>query len=630
MTVPAELSRRSVAAKNLANDKRFLGKPDNFARKIAGSSTVAHNFDRSGYWPAGQLLTRQPRYVALFIALATIGALATCRSTKTSEPAASSAAVPRGGELIVSVRTEPRSFNRHAARDTVTNLVSNLTQAKLVRINQATQVLEPWLAEGWTTSDEGRRFTVTLKRDVVFSDGHPFAADDVVFSCQAAYDETNDSVLADAIKAGGRKLQVVATDPHTVVITFPAPFAPGLRIFDNLPIFPRHRLESALKAGTFTKAWGLDTPPSELVGLGPFLLSQYVPGQRLVFVRNPRYFVKAADGTPLPYLDRLVIDIIPDQNAELLRLEAGQLDMMTSEISPESYAPLKRAADQGRVKLLDLGVSRNADGLWFNLEPGAFLGDPRAGWLQRDELRRAISMAVDRKVFADTVFLGAGVPVYGPETPANKLWYWSGLPETPHDPAAAKQLLATIGLTDRNGDSLLEDARNQPARFTLLTQKGRPNLERAATVIRDELRKIGVTVDVVTLDAGSVIKAFLTAKYDAVYFSVEKTDLDPGTNLDFWLSSGSAHAWNLEQKTPATDWERQIDALMTRQIASPDESERKRVYNEVQKIFSEHLPIVYFVAPRIYVAASARVTNVTPAEYRPQLLWRPETVAVIH
>ncbi len=538
--------------------------------------------------------------------------------------------MPRGGELIVSVRSEPRSFNRHAARDTVTNLVSNLTQAKLVRINQATQVLEPWLAEGWTTSDEGRRFTVTLKRDVVFPDGHPFTADDVVFSCQAAYDETNDSILADALKPAGKKLQVVATDPHTVVITFPAPFAPGLRIFDSLPIFPRHRLESALKAGTFFKAWGLDTPPSELVGLGPFLLSRYVPGQRLVFVRNPRYFLRAADGTPLPYLDRLVIDIIPDQNAELLRLEAGQLDMMTSEISPESYAPLKRAADQGRVKLLDLGVSRNADGLWFNLVPGAFLGDPRAGWLQRDELRRAISMAVDRKVFADTVFLGAGVPVYGPETPANKLWYWPGLPETPHDPAAAKQLLATIGLTDRNGDGLLEDARNQPARFTLLTQKGRPNLERAATVIRDELRKIGVTVDVVTLEAGSVIKAFLTAKYDAVYFSAEKTDLDPGTNLDFWLSSGSAHPWNLEQKTPATDWERQIDALMTRQIASPDESERKRVYNEVQKIFSEHLPIVYFVAPRIYVASSARVTNVTPAEYRPQLLWRPDTVAVIH
>jgi peptide/nickel transport system substrate-binding protein len=273
-------------------------------------------------------------------------------------------------------------------------------------------------------------------------------------------------------------------------------------------------------------------------------------------------------------------------------------------------------------------VSRNAEGLWFNLKPGAFAGDARAAWLQRDELRRAISMAVDRKVFADTVFFGAGVPVYGPETPANKTWYWAGTPQTPHDPAGATRLLASIGLTDR-GDGVLKDARNQPARFTLLTQKGRPSLERGAAVIRDELKKIGVVVDVVLLDAGAVITAFLSAQYDAVYFNADKSDLDPGTNPDFWFSSGSAHMWNFEEKTPATDWERRIDDLMTRQIASPDQDERKRLYDEVQKIFAEHLPMVYFVAPRIYVAHASRVANLTPAEYRPQLLWRPDTVALV-
>jgi len=239
-------------------------------------------------------------------------------------------------------------------------------------------------------------------------------------------------------------------------------------------------------------------------------------------------------------------------------------------------------------------------------------------------------MAVDRKRFADTVFLGAAVPVYGPETPANKQWYWAGVPQTPHDPAGAIRLLASIGLTDRNGDGMLEDARGQPARFTLLVQKGRPNLERAAAVIRDELQKIGVLVDVVALEAAAVIDRFLNARYDAVYFSVEKSDMDPGTNPDFWFSSGSAHPWDLEQKTPATEWERRIDELMARQIASADQTERKRLFDEVQKIFSEHVPIVYFAAPRIYVAHSARVINVTPAESRPQLLWRPDTVAVIH
>ena len=239
-------------------------------------------------------------------------------------------------------------------------------------------------------------------------------------------------------------------------------------------------------------------------------------------------------------------------------------------------------------------------------------------------------MAVDRKRFADTVFFGAGVPVYGPETEANKKWYWADVPKTPHDPAGARRVLASIGLVDRNGDGVLTDAGGRPARFTLLTQKGRPALERGSTVIRDELKKIGVIVDVVTLDANALIPRIMMAKYDAVYFSAPPSDTDPAINPDFWFSWGTMHLWNMAEKTPATDWERQIDELMTRQIASPDEAERKRLYDEAQKIFTAHMPVIYFAAPRVYVAASSRVTNVVPVVSRPQLLWAADTVAVIH
>ena len=127
-------------------------------------------------------------------------------------------------------------------------------------------------------------------------------------------------------------------------------------------------------------------------------------------------------------------------------------------------------------------------------------------------------------------------------TSANKKWYWADTPRTPHDPGRAKELLASIGLVDRNGDGILEDDRNQPARFTLLVQKGKTALERGAAVIRDELKKVGLVVDVVALDPGAVIQRFTSGeRYDAVYFSILSTDTDPAVNLDFWFSSGSAH-----------------------------------------------------------------------------------------
>lgn len=496
-------------------------------------------------------------------------------------------------------------------------------------MNRVTDEAEPWLAESWTRSDDGLRYTVKLRPGLTFADGQPFTADDVVFSLAAAYDEG--SVIGDALHVSGKPLKAAPIDPDTLLVTFPVPFAPGLRIFDNLPIVPKHKLEAALNDGSFGKAWGLSTPVQEITGLGPFVLAEYVPGQRLVFNRNPRYFRRDATGTQLPYLDRITVQIATDQDSEMLRLEAGQTDMTGSEMRPEDYAPLRRAADAGRVRLLDLGITYDPDSLWFNLKPGAFSGDPRARWLQRDELRQAISLAVDRQAFVNSVYLGAAVPVFGPVTPANKKWYSTSLPQPPHDPQRAKQLLAGIGLVDRNGDGVLEDEHGTPVRFTVITQKGRTSHERGTAAIRDDLKKIGVVVDVAMLEGNAVVKSFvIDQKYDAVYFTVGTTDTDPATNTDYWFSSGSSHVWNLSQKTPATAWERQIDELMARQIAAFNEGERKRLFEEVQKIFAEHVPVVNFAAARVYVAASTRVINLTPAVLRPQLLWSADTIAVRH
>lgn len=515
------------------------------------------------------------------------------------------------------------------AQERVVDLIGRLTYGQLVRINRATWDVEPWLAESWTSSADGLRYTLKLRPDVSFSDGHPFTADDVVFSFAAAYDEKTASPISETLRVGGQPLRVEAPDAHTVVVTFPSPFGPGLRILDNLWILPKHLLESTLRSGSLGKAWGLSTPLRELVSLGPFVLSSFEPGQRLVFARNPRYWRKDSAGRQLPYLDQLTLEIVPEQDAETLRLQSGQSDLIATELRTADYAPLKRLADQGKITLVDLGDGYDADSFWINLKPGAFAkDDPRGAWIQRDELRHAISTAVDRDVFINTVYLGAAAPMFGPISPANKKWYWSDVQHPPHDAARARQLLASIGLVDRNGDGLLADSRNRPARFTLLTQKGRSDRERAAAVIRDELRNIGLTVDVVMLDFLEVVKRIYAGNYEAIYLGAPATDVDPASNLDFWMSSGGQHFWNPAQRTPATDWERRIDDLMSRQVASLNEADRQRTFAEVQKIFAEHLPAVYFAAPHVFIATSSRLTNITPSRIPPQVLWSADTIQV--
>ena len=563
-----------------------------------------------------------------FVASVACGSNRSADSNSTPGTDRKSAPAP-GGEIVASVRTDPGSFNRLIKADRTTELYTILTQAKLVRINKVTQAVEPWLAESWTADSDGRRYTLKL-RDVTFSDGHPFTADDVIFTFSAIYDKKNDSILASVMTIDGKPLAVSAVDARTVAVTFPASYGPGVRILDNVPILPKHKLEAAQAGGTFAKAWGTATPPSELAGAGPFVLREYTAGQRIVFDRNPHYWRKADDGTALPYLDRITVELIPDQNAEMLRAEGGQIDVINQDVPAEAYAPLKQAAARGQVKLIDVGAALQADSFWFNLKPGAFARDPRSEWLQRDELRHAISMAVDRKTFVDTVFLGAADPVFGPVPPSNKTWHWSGTPAISHDSAAARTLLAKIGLVDRNGDGILDDPRGQPARFSILVQRGRPRLERAAAVIRDELKKIGLTVDVVPLEGNTVVSRIVGGQYDAVYFAPTPSDIDPAVTLDFWLSSGSFHLWNIAEKTPATEWERRIDELMLRQSASNDQTERKRLFDEVQKVFIEHEPVLYFAAPRIFVAVSSRVTSLDPAVDLFPVMWAPDRIAVKH
>ncbi len=550
------------------------------------------------------------------------------QSSGDSGPASAPATARRGGQVVASVRGEPRSFNRFVASDLTSVLISELTQGRLVRINRNSFELEPWLAEKWESSADGRTHTFHLRPGVTWSDGTPFTSADVLFSLRAVFDPKVESPIASALRVGGQPIRAAAPDPQTVVFTYAGPSGPGVGLLNSLTILPKHKLEAALDAGTLATAWESKTPLTEIVGTGAFVLREYLPGQRLVLDRNPRYWRKAADGQALPYLDRLVLEMVPEQNAELLRLQAGSTDLTYTELRSEDYVAARRGEEEGRLKVIELGVAPDADAFWFCLKPDAKKGDKRFAFVQKPEFRQALSYAVDREAFAETVFLGAAVPIWGPITPGNKVWFWPDIPRYPHNVDKAKEILKSIGLEDRNANGTVEDASGTEAKFTVITQRGIGSYDRGTVVLRDAAKAVGVTLDIAPLEFGAMLKRLMACDYDAIYMRPLFTDLDPAGNMDFWLSSGSTHLWNLEGKSPATDWERRIDTLMLEQASSIDPDRRKMQFEAVQKIFAENVPVLYFAAPRMYYAYNARLQGVVPSVQRPPVLWNADSLSV--
>ncbi len=531
-----------------------------------------------------------------------------------------------GFHLVITQRTEPASFNRIAVPQFGAELISRLTNGYLIRVDRPTGDIQPSLASSWNLADDGMTYTMTL-REAAFSDGTPFTSADVVFTFRALYDPKVASAIASGMMIADQPIVVRALDERTIVMKFPAAYGPGLSILDALPIIPKHKLEGALTAGTFAAAWGTTAPLTDFAGLGPFTISERVAGQHVTLAKNPRFWQKDAAGHQLPYLDSVKIDYVPEQNAEMLRLEAGTTDLITDQIRPEDVAVLERAKAAGKIQLADAGVTVDPVGLWFNLVPNAAPAKGRA-WLQSEELRHAISLAVDRQKVVDTVYLGAAEVIYNPVTRGHGRWFAPDLPHAAHDPARAKALLESVGLKDRNGDGLVDDASGKTARLSVITRKGNTLLERTMANVQEQLRAIGLTFDIVSLERDALLSQFGKGEYDTIYYGAPFSSTDPTVNADLWLSSGAFHFWNPQQTTPATSWEKEIDGLMQQVATTTDMTARVAAFRKVQEVFNAHEPMVFFAAPKVTIAMSARVTGASPAALQPQVLWKPETLSV--
>src|SRR5690349_3884942 len=360
-----------------------------------------------------------------------------------------------GGHVTIGGRAEPKTLNPVMATDAVSREVTGRLMADLIDINRASQQTEPALAKSWKTSPDGRVFTLQLRKGIRFSDGHPFDADDVVFSFAVYMDENVDSPQRDLLIIDGKPLTVTKVDQYTVRFTLPRPYAAAERIFDGLAMLPKHLLEKPYREGKFSQAWSLNVAASEIAGLGPFRLKQYVPGQRVVLERNPYYWRVDRENHRLPYLDELVFLFVGTEDAQVMRFEAGETNLV-SRLSSENYNLLTRERARTNAQLADLGPSLEYNFLLFNqndlsskkLDSVAH----RQKWFRDLKFRQAVSAAVDRDAIVRLVYGTRGSALWGNVGPGNKLWTNTSIPHPSRSLDVARQLLKSAGFSwNQNG-----------------------------------------------------------------------------------------------------------------------------------------------------------------------------------
>jgi peptide/nickel transport system substrate-binding protein len=537
----------------------------------------------------------------------------------------------RGGRLVLSLRAEPKTLNPIIAADAPSREVIGVMQADLIHINRSSQLTEPALAKSCKVSKDGLEYSIELRRGLQFSDGHAMDADDVLFTFRVYLDEAIHAPQRDLLIVGGKPIEVRKVDAYHVVFRMVKPYGAGDRLFDGLAILPHHLLEKPYKEGKLGQSGMLSVSPAEWGGMGPFRLKEYVAGQRIVLERNPFYWKTDSNGTRLPYLDEIVFLFVSSADAQVLRFQSGETDIVTR-LGAENFSVLSRQA-RG-YSMTDAGPGLEYNFLFFNLNDLGAKSSPEAArrqsWFRDARFRQAISAAVDRPAIVRLVYQGRGAALWGPVTPGNKRWANTEIKYPARSLERARDLLRQAGFSWKDssgGDPVLVDQGSNPVEFSILTSASNADRTKMATLLADDLKQLGIRAQVVPLEFRSLLdRVNQTKDYDACILGLASFDADPNSDINVWLSSGGTHLWNPSQPHPATPWEAEIDRLMEQQLIAKTFEERKKSFDRVQEILDQNQPFIFLATPDILVGARENIGNFRPAILEPYALWNVESL----
>ena len=515
--------------------------------------------------------------------------------------AAYGAADQTTNQLRLSLRHDPKTFDPLLVSEDAGEAIRYLTGGVLIRINRNTQAFEPELATSWKRAEGGRRITFRLREGIRFSDGTIFSAEDVAFTIKRMMDPDLHSPVGDSFRAGSGVVQVTVASPNQVSLQFSTPIAGVERLFDQVAIMSSRSLKK------------------ERAVLGPYFVAEYKAGSLVTLERNPNYWKKDGAGKQLPYIDSIRFDIQANRDLETLRLRRGEVHMISA-LDAEAFDQLKTAPD---LRTLDAGPSFDSEMVWFNQVQRAPIADYKKAWFRSRTFRRAISGSVNRADIARLVYRGHAEPASGPFSPANRLWFNPNVKPHGYDPDQALLELRKEGF--RLEKDQLYDRNGHAVEFSLITNSGNKSRARIASLLQQDLVRIGIRLSVVSLDFASLIERInRTFDYDACLLGLVNVDPDPNGQMNVWLSSGANHQWNPGQKTPETPWEAEIDRLMRAQASSVDFARRRSSFNRVQEIVAEEVPFLYLVTKNSLVSVSTHLNGVLPSALQPQLYWNAE------
>jgi peptide/nickel transport system substrate-binding protein len=485
-------------------------------------------------------------------------------TTATEEPV-------RGGTLVAAIDSDPGQLNPAITTSGSVHTASELMFNGLVALSPELEPV-PELAESWEVEDDGALYRFQLRDDVTWHDGEPFTSADVKYSFEEVLVKLHSRTKASV----GNALESIETpDEHTIEFRFTEPYAPLLQQLNvtEAPILPRHVYE-----GTDPQENPANSAP---VGTGPFKFASYDPGQEVVLDANPDYFKE-----DLPYLDRVVLRVIPEEGNQVVALESGDVDWLFGVPGPD----LSRLQDSDDFGFLETSVNPGGANcimtVSFNLERPIF---------QDQDVRTALAHGLDREQFLSRVEFDQGQVAEAPIHSGIPFAHAEDLDMPTFDREEAERLLDEAGWV-RGGDGTrtaqgvegVDDG--TPLAFDFLAF---PTFSQYGELFRAQLAEVGADVRLETLEPPVFADTvFVNRDFDTNVISYcNGTDPEIGVRR-MYISSNIGP---VPFSNAAAYSNPEVDRLFDEASTTVDPDDRSPIYREIQEIVVEDLPYFWLV-----------------------------------